>query len=163
MVTSGGICFPQSGNRLFTLLNFHLQSTFTNSFYKIRCKPMHHLYSVLPESMCRTALHAVLWFMRLLAVPLIFIPSVSLWNNFGDHLFYGVGLAGFKSRANTFSWRSYSVTFCLLLISLSLFYFFELNGLNAHFWNKAYNNVRRACLVSLAPKREKTKQLSVWL
>ena len=31
----------------------------------------------------------------------------------------------------------------------------KLNGLNGHFRNKPYNCVRWACLVSLAPKREK--------
>ena len=32
-----------------------------------------------------------------------FIPfSVSLWNDLADPVFNGVGLAGFKSRANTF-------------------------------------------------------------
>ena len=32
-----------------------------------------------------------------------FIPlSVSLWNDLSDPVFYGVGLAGFKSRANAF-------------------------------------------------------------
>ena len=33
--------------------------------------------------------------------------------------------------------------------------FLKLNGLNGHFRNNAYNSVRWACLVSLAPKREK--------
>ena len=33
----------------------------------------------------------------------IFIPlSVSVWNDLGDPVFDGVGLAGFKSRANAF-------------------------------------------------------------
>ena len=32
-----------------------------------------------------------------------FVPlSVSLWNDFSDPVFDGVGLAGFKSRANAF-------------------------------------------------------------
>ena len=32
-----------------------------------------------------------------------FMPlSVSLWNDLSDPVFYGVGLAGFKSRANAF-------------------------------------------------------------
>ena len=32
-----------------------------------------------------------------------FIPlSVSLWNDLSDPVFHGVGLAGFKSRANAF-------------------------------------------------------------
>ena len=34
-----------------------------------------------------------------------FIPlSVSLWNDLADHVFDGVGLAGFKSKANAFYW-----------------------------------------------------------
>ena len=33
--------------------------------------------------------------------------------------------------------------------------FFLLNGFNGHFRNIAYNSVRWACLVSLAPKRGK--------
>ena len=34
--------------------------------------------------------------------------------------------------------------------------------MNGHFKSKAYNSVRWACLVSLAPKREKRKYHSVW-
>ena len=30
--------------------------------------------------------------------------SVSLWNDLADPVFDGVGLAGFKSRPNAFSW-----------------------------------------------------------
>ena len=62
--------------------------------------------------MCQCGLHEVLWWhigtlMRLLAVETqsrrTFIPvAVSLWNDLGDVLFDGVGLAGFKSMANTF-------------------------------------------------------------
>ena len=34
-----------------------------------------------------------------------FVPlSVSLWNDLADTIFNGVGLAGFKSRANAFYW-----------------------------------------------------------
>ena len=46
--------------------------------------------------------------MRLLAAEprstrVTFIPlSVSLWNDLGEPVFDGVGLAGFKSRANAF-------------------------------------------------------------
>ena len=32
-----------------------------------------------------------------------FVLSVSLWNDLADPVFDGVGLAGFKSRANAFS------------------------------------------------------------
>ena len=83
------------------------------TLYKIRCNPMHHLYGAIPvpyvpvlvtfgavisqrytyaPPSCRTA-----QFRR------TFIPlSVSLWNDPGDLVFDGVGLAGFKSRANVF-------------------------------------------------------------
>ena len=32
----------------------------------------------------------------------LLFPSVSLWNGLDDPVFDGVGLAGFKSRANAF-------------------------------------------------------------
>ena len=37
-------------------------------------------------------------YLRRTSVPL----SVSLWNDLADPVFYGVGLAGFKSRSNAF-------------------------------------------------------------
>ena len=81
--------------------------------YKIRCIPMHPLNGALPRPYvpvrvirgalaahrytyapprCRTSQH------RWTFVPL----SVSLWNDLADPVFDGVGLAGFKSRANAF-------------------------------------------------------------
>ena len=40
---------------------------------------------------------------RYLALPQDFFPlSMSLWNDLADPAFDGVGLAGFKSRANDF-------------------------------------------------------------
>ena len=80
--------------------------------YKIRCNPVHPLYGALPgpyvpARVTRGALVAhrytyappprcrTLWYTR------TFIPfSVSLWNDFANPVFDGVGLAGFKSRAN---------------------------------------------------------------
>ena len=81
--------------------------------YKFTCNPMHPLYGALPlpyvpvlvtgsaaiahrytyaPPRCRTSQYR-----------LIFIPfSVSLWNDLSDPVFDGVGLAGFKSRANAF-------------------------------------------------------------
>ena len=54
----------------------------------------------------------VLWLLigtssRLFVVGLLSIaeplcPSLSLWNDLSDPVFDGVGLAGFKNRANTF-------------------------------------------------------------
>ena len=80
---------------------------------------MHPLYGALPmPHMCQCGLHAVLWspcrtsvyvLMRLLSAEprsmhrSTFIPlSVSLWNDLAYNVFDGVGLSGFKSRANVF-------------------------------------------------------------
>ena len=81
--------------------------------FKIRSNPMHPLSGALPlpyvparvtrgalvahrhsfaPPRCRTSHH------RRSFVP----PSVSLWNDLSDPVFDGVGLAGFKSRANAF-------------------------------------------------------------
>ena len=62
-------------------------------------------------TVCDSGVTSVLWshigtLMCLLAAEprsiagLLFLLSVSLWNDFGDPVFDGVGLAGFKSRAN---------------------------------------------------------------
>ena len=81
--------------------------------FKIRSNPMHPLSGALPllyvpacvtrgalvahrhsfvPPHCRTSQY------RRTIVPL----SVSLWNNLSDPVFDGVGLVGFKSRANAF-------------------------------------------------------------
>ena len=80
--------------------------------YKIRCYPMHPLCGALPvpyvpvwvtrgaiahrftyaPPRCRTSQY------RPTFIPL----SVSLWNGLSEPVFDGVGLAGFKSRANAF-------------------------------------------------------------
>ena len=77
--------------------------------YKIRCNPMHLLYGALPVPYVpvratRGAVHLCASSLQNLAVsPRTFIPlSVSLWNDLSDPVFDGVGLAGFKSRANAF-------------------------------------------------------------
>ena len=72
--------------------------------YKIRCNPVHPLNGALPGP------YVPVWVRRgaliahryTYAPPRrIFIPfSVSLWNDFTNPVFDGVGLAGFKSRAN---------------------------------------------------------------
>ena len=50
-----------------------------------------HQYTYAPPH-CRTSQYRC-----------IFVPfSVSLWNDLSDPVFGGVGLAGFKSRANAF-------------------------------------------------------------
>ena len=81
--------------------------------FKINSNPMHPLSSALPlpyvpASVTRGALLAHRYSFapprcrisqyRRSIVPL----SVSLWNDLSDPMFDGVGLAGFKSRANAF-------------------------------------------------------------
>ena len=80
---------------------------------KIRCNPMHPLYGTLPvpyvpvrvtrgDVIAHRYTYALPRY-RTLQYSRTFIPlSVSLWNDLSDPVFYGVGLAGFKSRANAF-------------------------------------------------------------
>ena len=79
--------------------------------YKIRCNPVHPLNGALPgpyvpERVTRGALVAHRYTYeqprgRTLQYSRTFIPfSVSLWNDLPTSVFDGVGLAGFKSRAN---------------------------------------------------------------
>ena len=81
--------------------------------YKIRCNSMHPLYGTLPVPYVpvRVRRGAVIAHRYTYAPPRCrtaqyrrtFIPwSVSLWNDISDPVFEGVGLAGFKSRANGF-------------------------------------------------------------
>ena len=79
---------------------------------KIRCNPMHPLYGALPV-LLQVTRGAVIAHRYTYAPPRCrtskyrrtFIPlSVSLWNDHSDPVFDGVGLAGFKSRANSFLW-----------------------------------------------------------
>ena len=78
---------------------------------KIRCKPVHPLNGALPgpyvpAQVTRSALVAHRYTYaqprsRTLQYSRAFIPfSVSLWNDLASSVFDGVGLAGFKSRAN---------------------------------------------------------------
>ena len=79
--------------------------------YKIRCNPVHPLNGALPGPyvpvrVTRGALVAHRYTYapprcRTLQYSRTFIPfSVSLWNDLANPVFDGVGLAGFKSRAN---------------------------------------------------------------
>ena len=81
--------------------------------YKIRCNPMLPLSGALPGPyvLVRVTHGALVAHRFSLAPPRCrtsqyhrtFVPfSVSLWNDLGDPVFDGVGLAGFKSRANSF-------------------------------------------------------------
>ena len=90
--------------------------------YKIRCNPMPPLYGALPGRYVseRVTLGALVAHRFTYAPPRCrtsqyrrtFIPlSVSLCNDLGDQLFYGVGLEGFKSRANAFLLASLLASF----------------------------------------------------
>ena len=81
--------------------------------YKIRCNPMHPLCGALPVPYVPVWVTrgAVIAHRYTYAPPRCrtshyrrtFVPfSVSLWNDLSDPVFDGVGLAGFKSRANAF-------------------------------------------------------------
>ena len=81
--------------------------------YKIRCNPMHPLYSAPPVPYVPLRVtHGAVIAHRYTHVPprcrtsqyrRTFIPlSVSLWNDLSHPMFDGVGLAGFTSRANAF-------------------------------------------------------------
>ena len=80
-------------------------------FYKIRCNPVHPLNGALPRPYVpvrktRAALVAHRYTYapprcRTLQYSRTFILfSVSLWNDLANPVFYGVRLAGFKSREN---------------------------------------------------------------
>ena len=79
--------------------------------YKIRLNPIDPLHGGLPVPyvLVRVTQSAVIAHWYTYAPPhcrtsqycMTFIPlSVSLWNDLGDPVFDGVGLAGFKCRAN---------------------------------------------------------------
>ena len=96
---------------------------------KIRCSPMHPLYGALSASagyMCCfgcSTVYICASLLRNLAVPQDFYSlAVSLWNDLADSVFDGVGLVGFKSRANAFYWpRSLFIFYCFpCLFVLSL-------------------------------------------
>ena len=81
--------------------------------YKIKYNPMHPLNDALPGPYVRIRVsRGALVAQRYTYAPIrcrtsqyrrTFIPlSVSLWNDLADSVFDGVGLAGFKSRANAF-------------------------------------------------------------
>ena len=81
--------------------------------FKIRCNPMHPLYGALPLPYVpvQVTRGAVIAHRYTYAPPRCrttqyrwtFIPlPVSLWDDLSDRVFDGVGLVGFKSRANAF-------------------------------------------------------------
>ena len=94
-------------------LAYHHSVAVLCMLYKIRCNPMHPLCGALPVPYVplRVTRGAVITHQFTYAPPrcgtsqycLTFIPlSVSPWNDRSDPVFDGVGLAGFKNRANDF-------------------------------------------------------------
>ena len=103
--------------------------------YKIRCNSVHPLNGDLPgpyvpAQVTHSALVAHRYTYapprcRTLQYSRTFIPfSVSLWNDLANPVYDGVGLAGFKSRANAFFYRPkllypyYSLLLFLFFLSL---------------------------------------------
>ena len=87
--------------------------TVLSMLYKIRCNPMHPLYSALPVqcvpvhvASCAEIANRYVYSPRRCRTSeygKTFIPlSVSLWNEIGDPVFDGVGLVGFKRKTNAF-------------------------------------------------------------
>ena len=81
--------------------------------YKIRCIPLHALYGALPGPCVPVQVtHGALVAHRYTYGPprcrtsqysrIIISQSLCLWNELGDPVFDGVGLVGFKRRANPF-------------------------------------------------------------
>ena len=75
---------------------------------KLRCNPVHLLNGALPGPyvpvrVTRGALVAHRFTYALPRCRTFISLSVSLWNDLANPVFDGVGLAGFKSRANAFS------------------------------------------------------------
>ena len=101
--------------------------------YKIRCNPVYPLNGALPGPYVPVrVIRGALTVHRYTYAPprcrtsecsRIFIPlAVSLWNDVANPVFDGVGLAGFKSRANPmlFYWPKLLPTIIFYSFSLSL-------------------------------------------
>ena len=80
----------ESANLVILWVTFDAKMTFEKHLRSVSSAAA-HWHSFAPPR-CRTSQH------RRTFVPL----SVSLWNDLSDPVFNGVGLAGFKSRANAF-------------------------------------------------------------
>ena len=107
-----GACFL-TGGKFECDLAHHQSLAVLCMLYKIRCNLKHLLYGALPELYVpvHVTIDAVIAYhytkaplhCRILQYHRTFIRlSVSLWNDLGDPIFDGVGLAGFKRRANDF-------------------------------------------------------------
>ena len=91
------------------------------------------------DLMCQCGLHAVLWshfgtlMLRLTAESRsnagIFPLSVSFWTDLADPVFDGVGLVGFKSRANAFLWPKLLYPYYSLLLFFPFSSFCPLVGI----------------------------------
>ena len=111
-------CFLERNRPILTALEWHHKEgasgyTWSSMQYMTRCNPMDPLYGALPvlyvpEPVTRGALvsHRYTYappHCRTSQYSRTFIPlSVSLWNHLANPVFDDVGLAGFKSRANSF-------------------------------------------------------------
>ena len=110
---TGGVLYIHTGGVFECDLAHRRSVAVLCMLYKIRCNPMHPLCGALPVPYVpvRVTRGALIAHRFTYAPPRCrtsqcrrtFIPlSVSLWNDLSDPVFDGVGLAGFKSRANAF-------------------------------------------------------------
>ena len=96
--------------------------------FKIESNPRYPLSGVLPLPYVPAIVtHGALVTHRHSFVPSqyrrTFVPlSVSLWNDLSDPVFDGVGLAGFKSRANAFLLASSAFFLSPTILSISAFH-----------------------------------------
>ena len=88
--------------------------------YKIRCKPMHSPYGSLPVTYVPERVtcgafvtHRYTYSPPRCCAAWLLLPSMWLWNDLVILVFDGVGLAGFKSIANTFLFLSYKCVWIL--------------------------------------------------
>ena len=112
LLEASSLCFRSSFSTAWLRASQRLGAVLC-MLYKIRCNMMHPLYGALPVPYgpVRVTRGAVISHRYAYAPPRcrtsqycrIFIAlSVSLWNDLVDPVFDGVGLAGFKSRANAY-------------------------------------------------------------
>ena len=107
--------------------------------FKIKSNPMHSLSGALPLPYvpARVTRGALVVHRHSFAPPRCrtsrrtFVPlSVSLWNDLSDPVFDGVGLAGFKSRANAFLLARSALS----LVSPTILSFSSFHGLAVWGW-----------------------------
>ena len=129
--------------------------------YKIRCNPMRPLDDALPGPYTVAVRRALVAHRYTFASPrcrtsqcrcTIVTVSVSLWNDLADHVFDGVGPAGFKSRANAF-FISLSCSITTIIFYIFPLLFLSMDRLVLWGWglliDRVYITLSRPCTADL--------------